>query len=56
MWVSPIESAKIIDEFPIDQLETIKWIEPVEFENLRNKLAILHDEIFYGKTNSLYKF
>ncbi len=54
-WVSPLEIAKILHEFPIEQLETIKWIESINTEEISDILKRLHDDVFYGKPNSLHR-
>lgn len=55
LWVEPLELCKIIKDFPIESLLDIKWIFDIKIDKIINHLKILHDDIFYGKSNSLYK-
>ncbi len=53
LWVEPLEICKIINDFPIKLLEKLKWIVPADMEVLENMIKKLHDDIFYGRENSL---
>ena len=53
LWADPIEICRIINQFPINQLKTIKWINKVTIEDLKNQIATIHDDIFTGAKNSL---
>ena len=55
LWVEPLEVCKIINEFPPQLFDTIRWINPVDVEVLKAHLQDIHDDIFWGKTNKPYK-
>ena len=53
LWVEPLELCKIIKDFPMQLLKTVKWIIPVNIEIMRDDINSLHDDIFFGRENSL---
>ena len=53
LWVEPLELSKIIHEFPVDLLETIKWVQPVDLGDCATALKTLYLDIFHGRSNSL---
>ena len=53
LWVEPLEVCKIIKDFPAELLLKIKWVIDINIDKMRDQLKILHDDIFYGKLNSL---
>lgn len=53
LWVEPLEICKIIKEFPTELLLNIKWIIDINIDEMKGLLEILHDDMFYGKLNSL---
>jgi hypothetical protein len=53
LWVDPISICQIINHFPIERLDTIKWIKTVNFEDLKSQIDTIHDDIFLGRANSL---
>jgi len=53
LWVEPLGICKIIKEFPTELLLDIKWIIDINIDKMKGLLEILHDDIFYGKLNSL---
>ncbi len=53
LWVDPIKICRIIDQCPIHLLETIKWVDKVDIEEMKSHIKILHDDIFMGTANSL---
>ncbi len=53
LWVDPLDVSRIIQEFPINLFDTVKWMKPVDRETLGNELKQMHDDIFYGQSNSL---
>jgi Nucleotidyl transferase AbiEii toxin, Type IV TA system len=53
LWVDPLDVSRIIQEFPINLFDTVKWMKPVDRETLGNELEQMHDDIFYGQSNSL---
>ena len=54
LWVEPLGICKIIKEFPTELLLGIRWIIDINIDNMKGLLEILHDDIFYGKLNSLF--
>ena len=54
LWVDPIEICQIINQFPINQLKTIKWIKKLKIEEFKKQIITIHDDIFTGAINSLY--
>lgn len=55
MWVNPIEVSKILDEFPIQKLTEINWIDnPPDNKWFEEKRKQIISDIIEGKTNSLY--
>ena len=53
IWVNPLEVSKIIYEFPVEKLEFIKWIEPIDTEIAEKQLKQIARDILKGNTNSL---
>jgi len=53
LWVEPLELCRIIKGFPIKSLLDIKWIFDIQIEKITKHLKILHDDLFYGRANSL---
>lgn len=53
LWVEPLELCKIIKDFPIESLLDIKWIFDIKIDKIISHFKILHDDIFYGRANSL---
>ena len=56
LWVDPLDVSRIIRKFPINLFDTVKWIEPVDQDTLGQELNQMHDDIFYGQSNSLAEF
>ena len=55
LWVNPLDVSRIIKEFPANLFDSIKWIIPVDQKVLDKKRLQMHDDIFYGRSNSLVK-
>jgi predicted nucleotidyltransferase component of viral defense system len=55
LWVDPIEVCRTINQFPADQLKTVKWIKKVKIDDLKKVIIIIHDDIFTGSENSVAK-
>lgn len=55
LWVEPIEVCKIISTFDPKSFKTIKWVSSMGTSKLADLLEPLHDDIFYGRPNSLTK-
>jgi hypothetical protein len=53
LWVDPLEVSRIIKEFPVNLLDSVKWIITVDTDILGRALHQMHDDIFYGRSNSL---
>jgi len=53
LWVDPLETCKIIKEFPLQLFDTIQWICPVNLEELNVMVHRIHDDIFWGRMNSI---
>ena len=55
LGVEPITSAEIIQTFPKQKLETIRWIQEYDFNEIIDDLKIISNEIIFGSDNSLAK-
>lgn len=55
LWVDPLEISRMIDEFPVELLTAVKWVQPVDADADAAALTTLHSDIFHGQTNSLTK-
>jgi hypothetical protein len=53
LWVDPLEICKIISEFPPQLFDSIKWISPVNTQELQLAISGIHDDIFWGRSNSI---
>lgn len=53
LWADPLEICKIIGEFPHELFDSIKWISPVNTEELRLIINGIHNDIFWGRDNSM---
>jgi hypothetical protein len=56
LWVEPLNVSRIIKEFPVDLFDSVKWITPVAQKKLSKELYQMHDDIFYGHSNSLAEY
>lgn len=56
LWVEPLNVSRIIKEFPVDLFDSVKWITPVAQKKLSKELHRMHDDIFYGHSNSLAEY
>ncbi|MCK5700320.1 MAG: nucleotidyl transferase AbiEii/AbiGii toxin family protein [Cyclobacteriaceae bacterium] len=56
LWVEPLNVSRIIKEFPVDLFDSVKWITPVAKKKLSKELHRMHDDIFYGHSNSLAEY
>ena len=56
LWVEPLNVSRIIKEFPVDLFDSVKWITPVAQKKLSKELHQMHDDIFYGLSNSLAEY
>ena len=55
LWVEPLAICKLIKDFPKPLLGSIKWISPADSDMVADAIDIVHDDIFYGRDNSLCK-
>ena len=53
LWVNPLDVSRIVKEFPVNLFNSIKWIIPVDQKVLDIERLQMHDDVFYGRTNSL---
>jgi hypothetical protein len=53
LWVNPLDISKIIKEFPVKLFDSIKWIISADEKVLDKERLQMHDDIFYGRSNSL---
>jgi hypothetical protein len=54
MWVNPVETAKILDEFPLNKLNEINWIDKMPEKNwFESQLKVIIKDILQGNINSL---
>jgi hypothetical protein len=53
LWVNPLDISRIIREFPVNLFDSIKWIVPVDQNILDKERLQMHEDIFYGRSNSL---
>ncbi|MEK7375095.1 MAG: nucleotidyl transferase AbiEii/AbiGii toxin family protein [Thermodesulfobacteriota bacterium] len=53
LWVEPIEISRTIQEFPVDLLASVKWVQPVDTGIFAADLKAIHRDIFHGQANSL---
>jgi len=57
LWINPIEASKILDQFPLERLDEIKWLAPKPTENeFKSVLKVIIQDILEGKRNSLHPF
>ena len=53
LWVDPLEVCRILNSFKINLFDTVKWAFPVDKGQMGRELAQMHEDLFYGKDNSL---
>ncbi len=56
LWIEPLNVSRIIKEFPVDLFDSVKWITPVAQKKLGKELHQMHDDIFFGHSNSLVEY
>ena len=54
MWINPIESVKILESFPLDNLHEINWVVSPDIKKFRFQLNTIIRDILEGKENTLY--
>lgn len=53
LWVEPLEISRTIQEFPVELLKAVKWVQPVDPGLFAADLKTIHQDIFHGRANSL---
>jgi len=53
LWVEPLDISKIINEFPVALLGSVKWVQPPDITACVADLKAIHLDIFHGQANSL---
>ncbi len=53
LCINPLDISRIIKEFHVNLFDSIKWISPVDQKVLDKERLQMHDDIFYGRSNSL---
>jgi hypothetical protein len=53
LWVEPLEISRMIQEFPVELLEVVKWVQPCDLGAFTSDLKAMHWDIFHGLDNSL---
>jgi predicted nucleotidyltransferase component of viral defense system len=53
LWTDPLSVCQAIKRYKIQDFDAIKWIKEVELDELRSQIDMLHDDIFYGRNNSI---
>jgi hypothetical protein len=53
LWVEPITVSRLVLEFPLRKIKTIKWIKPVNEIKLLKLIEIVSGDILKGHTNSV---
>ncbi len=65
-WKSIIEESKtkeagvepeiifnILRSFPVEKFDIVRWVQKPRYEEVKNEIAILADDLFYGRENTL---
>lgn len=55
LWVNPLDVAMVLESFPIEQLNDVKWISMPDMNLFSKKIKLIINDIVKGKTNSLCK-
>ena len=51
--VDAMEISNLFRSFPFEKLESIKWIPGFDYSNVQSDFAMIAEDIFYGKQNTL---
>jgi len=55
MWINAVEASEILDSFPLNKLDDIKWITPMEdYNSFEKQLQVIIADILLGQDNSLF--
>lgn len=52
-WINELQIFKMIEEYDVDKLSIVNWIEPPNYSELAESLKIIAKDILMGKNNSL---
>jgi len=55
LWVNPLDVAMVLESFPMEQLNEVKWISNPDLNSFSQKIKLIINDIVKGKTNSLCK-
>lgn len=56
LWVNPVNVVEVLEQFPVEKLQEIRWIiEPPSREWFNSRVSQIIRDILDGSTNSLYK-
>lgn len=56
MWVNPIETSRVLDEFPLQKITEINWVnETPDIPWFEEQLKVVITDIIQGNSNSLCK-
>jgi len=56
LWVEPLEISRMIEEFPVELLEAVKWVQTYDQGAFAADLKAMHRDIFHGLENSLKRY
>ncbi len=57
MWVNPVETSRVLDEFPLQKITEINWVnETPDIPWFEEQLKVVIKDIIQGNSNSLCKF
>jgi len=51
--VDPLEITNLFRSFPFESLDAIKWVTPVDYNQIKNDFNIIADDILKGNDNTL---
>lgn len=55
LWVEPLEISRMIQEFPPELLDGVRWVQPLDPAMAAAELKAIHRDIFHGLSNSLFE-
>lgn len=55
LWIDPIAISKLFAEFPYGSLKFLKWIKPINTEQVKENIHAIEKDILLGGKNSLFK-
>ena len=51
--IDPLEIFNLFKSFPFDSLDAIKWVKPVDYDQLKTDFSLIAEEMLNGSDNSL---